>query len=161
MAILGFEIEEISRVLALMASGQLEEIEWEEADRYLKVTGPRNAAPAESAPAAPPPVRTQSVPPPVARKQIAPPDPAPAPRDEVALTSPMVGVFYRAGKPGDAPFIEVGQRVVVDQVIGIIEAMKIFSEIPAEHSGVVVSIPAKDGSLVQAGSPLVILRRDS
>ena len=72
----------------------------------------------------------------------------------------MVGVFYRTGKPGDPPLIEVGQRIVRDQPIGIIEAMKIFSEIPAEHGGIVVAIPANDGQLVQAGTPLVILKRE-
>jgi acetyl-CoA carboxylase biotin carboxyl carrier protein len=77
---------------------------------------------------------------------------------EIALVSPMVGVYYRSGKPGDPPLVEVGQVVVRDQPIGIIEAMKIFSEIPAEHGGTVVAVPAQDGQLVQAGTPLVIVK---
>jgi acetyl-CoA carboxylase biotin carboxyl carrier protein len=73
----------------------------------------------------------------------------------------MVGVYYRAGKPGDPPLVEVGQLIAKDQPIGIIEAMKIFSEIPAEQGGMVVAIPAKDGQLVQAGTPLVILKKQA
>ena len=81
------------------------------------------------------------------------------PEDHLPLVSPMVGVFYRSGKPGDPPLVEIGQVVAKDQPIGIIEAMKIFSEIPAEHSGIVVAVPAEDGQLVEAGTPLVILRK--
>jgi len=47
-----------------------------------------------------------------------------------------------------------------EQTIGVIEAMKIFLRDPAEHGGVVVAVPAKDGQLVQAGTPLVILKRE-
>jgi acetyl-CoA carboxylase biotin carboxyl carrier protein len=166
MAILGFDIEEIARLLALMESGELEEIEWEEANRYLKVASARRpelhmAPPVHASPSpshmkgriAPP--RRQS-----AQKAIgqAPIEPA---EDEIALVSPMVGVYYRAGKPGDPPLVEVGQLIAKDQPIGIIEAMKIFSEIPAEHGGVIAAIPAKDGQLVQAGTPLVILKKQA
>ncbi len=162
MSILGFEIEEIARMLALMEASDLEEIEWEEADRYLKVSGPRiapqsvGAAPAvavqHAAQLAPAPRRA-------AQKAIAPKASAGIGEDEIALVSPMVGVYYRSGKPGDPPLVEVGQVVTRDQPIGIIEAMKIFSEIPAEHGGLVVAIPAVDGQLVHAGTPLMILKK--
>jgi len=72
--------------------------------------------------------------------------------DQVALDSPMVGIFYRSPKPGSPSFIEVGQYVSVGQIIGMIEAMKTFSNVEAEHSGTVVSFPAKDGELVQMGT---------
>jgi len=166
MAILGFDVEEIARLLALMESGDLDEIEWEEANRYLKVASVRRPEAQSASPLhashpqthvtgriAPP--RRQS-----AQKAIgqAPIEPA---EDEIALVSPMVGVYYRAGKPGDPPLVEIGQLIAKDQPIGIIEAMKIFSEIPAEQGGVIVAIPAKDGQLVQAGTPLVILKKQA
>lgn len=160
MAILGFELEEIARLLALMESSDLEEIEWEEASRYLKVAGARTA-PVEYAPALPPqPVaRLGAAPKRSNQKAIAPKTTVDLADDEIALVSPMVGVYYRSGKPGDPPMVEVGQTIVPDQPIGIIEAMKIFSEIPAEHGGVVVAVPAQDGQLVQAGTRLVILKK--
>ena len=162
MSILGFEIEEIARMLALMEASDLEEIEWEEAGRYLKVGGPRIAPEAAGpAPGAPAHQAAQLSPAPrrAAQKAISPKAPAGLGEDEVALVSPMVGVYYRAGKPGDPPLVEVGQVVTRDQPIGIIEAMKIFSEIPAEHGGLVVAIPAVDGQLVHAGTHLMILKK--
>jgi acetyl-CoA carboxylase biotin carboxyl carrier protein len=150
-----------------MESSDLDEIEWEEADRYLKVVGARHspeqalaAVRPESRPAstvtriAPAAPRSQ-------QKAIAPKAGAGIAEDEVALVSPMVGVYYRSGKPGDPPMVEVGQVIARDQPIGIIEAMKIFSEIPAEAGGLVVAVPAQDGQLVQAGTPLVILKRQA
>jgi acetyl-CoA carboxylase biotin carboxyl carrier protein len=75
----------------------------------------------------------------------------------VALESPMIGVFYRSASPEDPPFVSVGDIVHIGQTIGLIEAMKVYSEIPAEAAGRVVAIPAKSGALVQQGQPLVIL----
>lgn len=148
-------------MLALMEASELEEIEWEEEGRYLKVAGIRGAPPAVAAPSAPvtPVARIAPSPRRAEQKAIASKAPSAIAEDEVALVSPMVGVYYRAGKPGDPPLIEVGQMVTRDQPIGIIEAMKIFSEIPAEQSGLVVAIPAVDGQLVHAGTPLVILKK--
>ena len=161
MAILGFELEEIARLIALVEAGDLDEIILEEEGRKLRIRGPRAhrqvVSPAQTttsyaaqSPALPPPPRRPAA-------ENAPPQEE---EGTIALVSPMVGVFYRAGKPGDPPLIEVGQRIEVDQSIGLIEAMKIFSEIPAEHGGIVVAIPANDGALVQAGMPLVIVKQD-
>jgi acetyl-CoA carboxylase biotin carboxyl carrier protein len=160
MAILGFELEEIARLIALVENQGLEELVVEEAGRRLRIRGPRSArsagisAPHVSEPE-PPPVRARP-------RAIAPPPKAEGEalhEDQIALTSPMIGVFYRAEKPGAAPLVKVGDEVAVDQTVGIIEAMKVFSEFKAEHAGIVVSIPAQDGQLVQAGTPLMILKR--
>lgn len=161
MAILGFELEEIARLIALVEEGDLDEIILEEEGRKLRIRGPRSqqiivsqapAAPtyAPQMPALPPAPRTPSA-------QSAPPAPE---AGTVALVSPMVGVFYRASKPGDPPLIEVGQRIALKQPVGLIEAMKTYSEVLAEHAGIVVSIPAKDSVLVYDGTPLVIVKPD-
>lgn len=174
MAILGFELEEIAQLLALVESQQWEKFVLEEEGRYLRICGPRPEPPA--LPAAPPfaaplPITAEVS---VATGQngkqktlpaAKPPRAAKAGKlgalaaDQIALTAPMVGVFYRADKPGAPPLISVGDRIAVGQPIGIIEAMKIFSEIPAEHAGVVAAIPAEDGQLVQTGQPLIILQK--
>lgn len=73
------------------------------------------------------------------------------------LESPMVGVFYRAATPEDPPMVSVGDIVRKGQHIGIIEAMKVFSEIPADHAGRVVRIAADNGKLVSLGEPLMYL----
>jgi acetyl-CoA carboxylase biotin carboxyl carrier protein len=82
----------------------------------------------------------------------------PAAPEGVPLPSPTTGTFYRAPSPGDPPFVEVGDTVELGQTIGIIMAMKVMSEIPAEAAGEVIAIPAVDGELVQSGAPLVIVK---
>ena len=80
--------------------------------------------------------------------------------DEAALLrveAPLMGVFYRAPGQDTPPFIEIGDTIEVGQIIGLIEAMKVFSEVPSEHAGTVKDIPAKSGALVQPGDALAIL----
>ncbi len=72
-----------------------------------------------------------------------------------AVIAPLTGVFYGAPSPGAAPYVTVGTEVVVGQVIGLIEAMKLFNEIKTDASGRVVRIHAADGALVRAKEPLI------
>jgi len=73
------------------------------------------------------------------------------------ITSPMIGVFYRCPSPDSPPYVEVGDMVEPGQTVGLIEAMKVFSEVPAEYGGRVVAIPAENGKLVQQGDVLVVI----
>ncbi len=70
------------------------------------------------------------------------------------ITSPMVGTFYRASAPGEAPFVEVGDKVSLGNVVCIIEAMKLMNEIEAEISGQVVEIAVENGEPVEYGQTL-------
>ena len=161
MAILGFELDEIVRLIQMLEQSDLDQLVIKDESRFLRIRGPRVvSSPGSTLISASPvsdPVRHQrALLPPAPRAQETPV----AAEKTIALTSPMMGMYYRADKPGAAPLINVGQHVSVGQAIGIIEAMKIFSEVLAEHSGTVVSVHAKDGELVQAGATLVILRHD-
>jgi acetyl-CoA carboxylase biotin carboxyl carrier protein len=165
MAILGFEVEEIAQLLALLEANRWDELIVEEEGRTLRIRGPRPQR--SAAPQSPPSAMTapeRTVAPkalPAGKRASAAKAAEPAAAlsaDQVALVAPMVGVFYRADKPGASPLVNIGDPVTVGQPIGIIEAMKIFSEIPAEHAGIVVAIPAEDGQLVQTGTPLFILQ---
>jgi acetyl-CoA carboxylase biotin carboxyl carrier protein len=69
-------------------------------------------------------------------------------------TSPMVGVYYVAPSPNDAPFIKVGQQIQAGDSLGIIEAMKIMNPIEATQSGVIEEILVKNGEVIQFGQPL-------
>jgi acetyl-CoA carboxylase biotin carboxyl carrier protein len=71
------------------------------------------------------------------------------------VTAPLVGVFYRAPSPESAPYVEVGDRVEVGQVVCIVEAMKMMNEITTEHAGIVTRILARNGELVDAGEDLM------
>jgi acetyl-CoA carboxylase biotin carboxyl carrier protein len=73
------------------------------------------------------------------------------------IPSPTVGVFYSRPSPDEPPFVEPGARITVGQVIGIIEAMKVFNQIESPISGVLREIVAEDGQVVQEGDPLFVL----
>lgn len=77
--------------------------------------------------------------------------------DQLVVTAPMVGVFYRSVSPDQPAFIEVGDEIEKGATVGLLEAMKVYSEIPSDVSGVVVSIPATNGQLVRPGQTLVVV----
>lgn len=72
-----------------------------------------------------------------------------------AITSPMVGAFYAAPSPSAKPFVKVGDKVAVGQVVCIIEAMKLMNEIEAEVSGTITEICVEDGQSVEYGQVLM------
>lgn len=71
------------------------------------------------------------------------------------VTAPLLGTFYRSPSPGTDVFVKDGDRIEAGQVIGLIEAMKIFNEIQAEVSGRVRAILAEDGAFVEADQRLI------
>ena len=92
-----------------------------------------------------------------AKKKIKPPS-------EPGLSeihSPMLGIFYRALKPGEPPCIEVGSKVEEETVIGIIEVMKLMNTVRAGVKGQVVEVLAENGAPVEYGEVLVRVRPES
>jgi acetyl-CoA carboxylase biotin carboxyl carrier protein len=73
------------------------------------------------------------------------------------VTSPMIGTYYSAPTPGEAPFVHVGDDVDVGQVVGIVEAMKIMNEIISDRAGVVFEVLVENAQPVEYGSPLIRL----
>jgi acetyl-CoA carboxylase biotin carboxyl carrier protein len=72
-----------------------------------------------------------------------------------AITAPMAGSFYRAPKPDEPPFVEVGDTVAPGDTVALIDVMKLYTELKTEVSGKVVRIDASDSALVEFGQPLV------
>jgi len=74
------------------------------------------------------------------------------------IKSPMVGTFFKATAPGKAPYVKVGDKINVDTVVCIVEAMKLFNEIKAEVNGEIVEILAEEGQLIEYGQPLFLVK---
>ncbi|HVR88791.1 MAG TPA: acetyl-CoA carboxylase [Candidatus Limnocylindria bacterium] len=74
-----------------------------------------------------------------------------------AVVAPLTGVFYRSPSPQTPPFVQIGSLVASGDVIGLIEAMKLFNEIRSTKSGKVKRIAAENGQLVRARQPLIEL----
>jgi acetyl-CoA carboxylase biotin carboxyl carrier protein len=81
-------------------------------------------------------------------------EPAAGP-ERASVTAPLTGIWYSAPSPGSAPFVRVGGEVAVGQVIGLIEAMKLFNEIKSDLAGRVVRVAVESGQLVKAKQPLI------
>jgi acetyl-CoA carboxylase biotin carboxyl carrier protein len=72
-----------------------------------------------------------------------------------SVKAPLTGVWYSSPAPGSAAFVAVGREVAVGQVIGLIEAMKLFNEIKSDLAGRVVRVVPESGALVKAKQPLI------
>ncbi|MEB3230556.1 MAG: acetyl-CoA carboxylase biotin carboxyl carrier protein [Leptolyngbyaceae bacterium] len=98
-----------------------------------------NLAPAPAASAAP----AASPPPPMADRKL------------LEITSPMVGTFYRAPAPEEAPFVSVGDRISTGNTVCIIEAMKLMNELESEVSGTIVEILVENAQPIEFGQVLM------
>lgn len=148
-----FDHRRIRRLVELMNDHDLAEIDLRDADVRIRIRKHREpvitpvmAAPAlQAAPAAPAP------------QTASPSAPAAAAASEehfAVIKSIMVGTFFAAPSPDSPPFVKVGDSVGVDTTICIIEAMKVFNEIPAGISGKIVAVLVESGDPVEFGQPL-------
>jgi len=71
------------------------------------------------------------------------------------VAAPLTGVWYGAPSPGARPYLEVGSEVAIGQVVGLIEAMKLFNEIKSDVSGTVSRLLVESGTLVKRQQPLL------
>ena len=88
------------------------------------------------------------------------PDTAPA-DGLVPITAPNLGTFYRAPKPGAAPYVEVGQRIGEATEVCLIEVMKLFTPVRAGISGRIAAACVEDGEMVEFGAPLFLIEPEA
>ena len=155
-----FAVERVRDLVSLMKEHDLSEIDLRCGDQRIRLC--RGGEPTIAALPAPAPVHVApAVAPPVAAAPAAP-APAPAAGGGAAedsanieiIKSPMVGTFYSRPNPKAEAFVKVGDRVSPESPICIIEAMKVFNEIPAEISGTIVAILVDDEEPVEFDKPL-------
>jgi acetyl-CoA carboxylase biotin carboxyl carrier protein len=157
------EFDDIERILELMRQHDLSEFELEREGLKLRV---RKTSSDYAPLIAPMQMPTQhavapSGPPPTAPEPQSTPAAVPLDEPEMDLAvvkSPIVGTFYRSPEPGSPSFVEVGDRVKKDQVLCIIEAMKLMNEITSEYDGELTSAYVENGQPVQYGERLFAIK---
>jgi len=147
-----FDAEYIEKLAEIIADKGLTEISLEDGNQAITMrkdlyTGAVQVAAPQvvAAPQAAAPVATSA----------APAEPKAEVKKGQAVTSPMVGTFYKAPSPDAKPFVEVGQTISKGDVVCIVEAMKLMNEIESEFSGKITEICVKDGEPVEFGQVLM------
>ncbi len=145
-----FDIERIRRLVELMKEHDLSEVDLRESRQQIRICrGPKDQPRPTYGPPPPPPLSASGA---VAASSVKAPA-ADAPNIAV-IKSPMVGTFYSRPNPKAEPYVKIGDRVDTTTVVCIIEAMKVFNEIPAETRGKVVAVLCEEGEAVEFDKPL-------
>jgi acetyl-CoA carboxylase biotin carboxyl carrier protein len=149
-----FDLDKLKQLVEMMESHGLTEVHLRRGDEQWKLRrGPEliHAAPQQFA--APLPMAAAPVaaaPAPTAAAASAPA----ADSGLIDIKSPTVGTFYAAPSPGEPAFVTVGSVVTPETIVCLIEAMKVFNQIPAEVNGTIAAILVKSGDAVEFGQPL-------
>lgn len=155
---------QLRELMEMMEAHDVTEVNLKNGDEQWRVRrGPQVAhVPAAPAPAAMPPAAATptpaAAPAPAAPQQAGGDEAGSADEGLVDIKSPTVGTFYSSPSPDDPPFVKVGSQVSDDTVVCLVEAMKVFNEIPAECSGVIEKVLAKDGDAIDFGQTLFKVR---
>lgn len=151
-----FDVRKVRRLVELMKEHELSEVDLQQGDHRIRLKRGSEAVIAAPAPA-----------PVAAPPAAAPPAAAPATSSGGAeaagatdeanvayITSPMVGTFYTSSGPDSPAFVNVGDQVGPDTTVCILEAMKVFNEIPAECSGTIAERLVENGDAIEFGQKL-------
>jgi acetyl-CoA carboxylase biotin carboxyl carrier protein len=153
-----FDVKKVKYLVRLMKHYDLTDLDISDGSAriHLQRRGPESVVPATAfnpplayhpLPAAPAPAAAAP------RTEPAPAE-APAGPKTIVIESPMVGTYYSASAPDAPPFVSVGTVVQPSTTLCIIEAMKVFTDIPAGVSGTIAEILVKSGQPVEFGQPL-------
>jgi acetyl-CoA carboxylase biotin carboxyl carrier protein len=149
-----FDVDRIRRLVRLMEEHDLSEVDLRQQGERIKLR--RGADMSQYIPIAAPPAASPAPVAPATQSPALPAAPAVAVDGPhiVTIKAPMVGTFYGRPNPDTDWFVKVGSVIQSETVICIIEAMKVFNEIPAEVRGKVVAILVENEQSVEYGKPL-------
>lgn len=86
------------------------------------------------------------------------PEPADLPAGAVVVAAPYLGTFYRSPKPGQPPYVEIGQAVEAETELCLVEVMKLFTAVRSDTAGIIHAVLANDGEMVAANQPLFVIK---
>jgi len=148
----------VDRLTAVLERSDLAELEVASGGTTIILRSPLAVAPLAAAPSAAAAGLAPAEGPAIDGHATVPAAAAPAPAaapERPSIKAPLTGIYYGAPSPGATPYVSVGNHVSAGQIIGLIEAMKLFNEIKSDMSGRVVRICAESGALVKAKQPLI------
>ena len=148
-----FELDSLRELIELMEQHGVTEVNLErDGEKWQLRRGPAEIA---VAPIAAAPVSVAATPvAPATPAEPTPPVAEPPIENGITINSPTVGTFYSAPSPDDPAFVSVGSTVGPDTIVCIVEAMKVFNQIPAEVSGRIVEVLVSNGDAIDFGQPL-------
>ena len=148
----GFALDELRQLIRLVQKTGIGELEVSSGGRTVRIAALPSGVTAAVAPPA------HATPAPAAAPAPAAPHEGPSEESRLpAVTSPMVGTFYRAPAPEADPYVEVGSPVDVGQTVCIIEAMKLMNEIESEVKGRIARILVENAQPVEYGQKLFLI----
>lgn len=148
------DLRKIKKLIDLLEESNLAELEIKEGEEVVRLSRiPKQTAAVAVAPA---PV-IMAAPPVVAAAPAVAAAVVPAVPEGNVVKAPMVGTFYSSATPGTPAFVTVGQQVKVGDVLGVIEAMKMFNQLEAEVAGTVKSILVENGQSVEFDEPMFVI----
>ncbi|MEX0643401.1 MAG: acetyl-CoA carboxylase biotin carboxyl carrier protein [Pirellulales bacterium] len=145
-----FDVRKVRKFIELMNEHDLSEIDLRQADQRIRLRRGPETVTVSTSPAVAMPASV-----PAGSGAAGGAKPAAAVDDgTILIRSPMVGTYYSAANPETPPFVKVGDQVGPEKTVCIIEAMKVFNEIPAECTGKISAVLASNGDAVEFGQPL-------
>ena len=148
------DIRKVKKLIELLEASSVDEIEIKEGEESVRISRNKAASIAMAAPVAAPAMPAPLAPAPAAPAPVPAAPEAAAPSTANAVTSPMVGTFYRSPSPDAPAFVEVGQSVRAGDVLCIVEAMKMMNQIEADRDGTISEILVENGAPVEFDQPL-------
>lgn len=146
-----FEVSRVRQLIELMNEFDMSEVNLRQGDQRIHLRKKQDVIASMTPMAAPAPVAHH--PAPTAAAPAAASASAPA-ASGTFITSPMVGTYYASSKPDAPAYVKVGDQVGPESIVCIIEAMKVFNEIPAEMSGKITAVLVQTGDAVEYGQKL-------
>ena len=144
-----FDVKKVRKFIELMNEHDLAEIDLKQGDQRIRLRRPE-AVTMSAMPAMP----MSAAPSAAAGSERKGAEPAADESKFIVIKSPMVGTFYAAANPESPPFVKVGDRVGPETTVCIVEAMKVFNEIPAECAGRIAAVLTQSGDAVEFNQPL-------
>lgn len=141
------DLRKIKKLIEMLQESDLNEIEVKEGEESVRINRKKEVHVSSM-----PQVAMNTS---VQEQQISQPTAQEIPSDLISVKSPMVGTFYRSPAPGKPPFIEIGQKIRVGDVVCIVEAMKMMNQVKSDVEGIIKEIHIEDGQAVEFDQILI------